>query len=81
METTIQKWGNSQGLRVTKKLLKEVGMETGDPVNVTVRRDSIVIRKADKKTPTLKELLAKIPKGYQHRDEDLFGKPMGKEVW
>ena len=80
-KTTIQKWGNSQGLRLAKDLLEEAGLKTGAQVNVSVQKDAIVIRKANKSTPTLKELLARIPKGYIHKHEDLFGKPVGKEVW
>lgn len=81
METTIQKWGNSHGLRVAKDLLKEAGLQTGTLVNVSVVKDAIVIRKAEKKYPTLAELLAKIPKGYKHEHKDMFGKPVGKEIW
>ena len=30
MSTKVQKWGNSQGLRVTKALLDEAGIHVGD---------------------------------------------------
>jgi antitoxin MazE len=81
METSIQKWGNSQGLRLEKSLLNDAGLQTGTLVNVSVHKDTIVIRKAKPHHPTLEELVARIPKGYVHKHEDLFGKPMGKEVW
>ena len=81
MTTTIQKWGNSQGLRISQVLLKEVGLSAGDPVEVVVKNNSIVIRKDSRKYPTLEQLVAKIPKGYKHKHKDLFGKPVGKEVW
>jgi antitoxin MazE len=81
METTIQKWGNSQGLRLAKDLLEEAGLKTGTRVHVSVKRNEIVVRKSGKHIPTLEELVAKIPKGYVHKHEDLFGKPVGKEVW
>jgi antitoxin MazE len=82
MQTTIQKWGNSQGLRLPQALLTEAGLKTGDAVQILIRNKNIVIRNANKQYPTLKELVAKIPKNYKkHKHEDLFGKPMGKEVW
>jgi len=81
MVTKIQKWGNSQGLRVAKDMLKAAGLRTGHIVNVSVKNNTIIIRKAAKSNPTLAELLARIPKGYHHQDKDMFGKPMGKEVW
>lgn len=80
METTIQKWGNSQGLRVAKDLLKEAGLQTGTLVNVSVLKDAIIVRKARKKHPSLAELVKRIPKDYKPSEYD-WGKPMGKEVW
>lgn len=32
----IQKWGNSQGLRLTKALLQETQINVGDEVSVSV---------------------------------------------
>lgn len=82
MQTKIQKWGNSQGLRVPKDLLKEIDLELGNTVNVSVLNNAIVIRKLEEqKTPSLKELLSKIPKGYKYDYPDMFGDPVGKEVW
>ncbi len=33
----VQKWGNGQGLRQSKKLLANVGIGVGDEVDVTGR--------------------------------------------
>jgi len=80
METTIKKWGNSQGIRLQQFLLKEANVHVGDEVSVYVQADSIIIKKKRKKRPTLEELVAKIPKDYKPMEYD-WGKPMGKEVW
>ena len=37
MLTKVRKWGNSQGLRVTKALLDEARIHLGDEVDVSVR--------------------------------------------
>lgn len=37
MVTTVQKWGNSQGLRLPKELLREAHISFGDEVNVVMR--------------------------------------------
>ena len=80
MRTYIKKWGNSQGLRLAKNLLDEADLQAGTPVEVSVEKQSIVIRKAPKQYPTLAELVAKIPKGYKPKEYG-WGKPVGKEVW
>lgn len=82
METKIQKWGNSQGLRLAQSLLKEVGLSMGDEVRVVVNDNNIVISKASVKYPSLEDLVKKIPKkSKKFKGGDAFGKPMGKEVW
>lgn len=81
MQTKIQKWGNSQGIRVSKELLKEIGLESGNSVNVLVDKDRIIIRKADGVNLTLAELVSKIPKNHKYKYPDMFGDPVGKEIW
>src|SRR6185295_19344449 len=43
MLTKIQKWGNSQGVRVPLRLLEEVKIAVGDEVDVTVQEGRIVV--------------------------------------
>ena len=45
MLTNIRAWGNSQGLYIPKKLLKEAQLEVNDPVELNVENGTIVIRK------------------------------------
>ena len=44
MHTTIQKWGNSQGVRLPKALLETVGLADNDNVEIVARGDEIVIK-------------------------------------
>ena len=46
MYATIQKWGNSQGLRIPKALLDAVGLRENDRVELMQRDDGIQIRRA-----------------------------------
>ena len=41
--TKIQKWGNSQGLRLAKQVLEDAHILVGDDVDVTVREGLIVV--------------------------------------
>jgi len=80
METTIQKWGNSQGLRLAQHVLKQAGVSVGDPVIISVQEDVITIRKPKRKKFKLSELIKQIPTGNKPYEHD-WGKPAGKEVW
>lgn len=79
MSTTLQKWGNSLGLRIPNQMAKELGVKNGSPVHLHRINDSIVIKPVRAK-PTLEELLA-LTKGKQnpHLDYNL-GEPEGKEM-
>jgi antitoxin MazE len=82
MTTKIQKWGNSQGLRIAKHLLEEAHISVGDDVEVMGKDGVIIISPAKRPIPKrdLKELVAKIPPGYKNVEVD-WGKPVGREVW
>jgi len=82
MVTKVQKWGNSQGLRVTKALLAEADIDVGDEVTVSVRSGRIIVESARKVRGRydLKKLVAKIPKNYRTEELD-WGAPAGKEAW
>ena len=80
--TTIQKWGNSQGLRLAKAILRQAQLNVGDEVDISVENGRIVIESATKVRGRydLQELLSKMPKEYQVEELDWDG-PVGKEVW
>lgn len=82
MSTTIQKWGNSQGLRLKKDILDTLNLSEGDSVRVFVRAGDIIISpdKKQVKKIDLRKLLSKTPKRSKIREVD-WGTPVGKEVW
>lgn len=47
MYATIQKWGNSQGLRIPKSLLLAVGLKENDRVELAQQDGALTIRKAE----------------------------------
>ena len=82
MHTKIQKWGNSQGLRLTKVLLEEIHATIGDEVKIYTQKGKIII---EPKRPvrgkfSLKSLVANIPGEYKSKEVN-WGKPLGKEEW
>jgi antitoxin MazE len=77
--TKIQKWGNSQRLRLSKHVLRRAGIAIGDAVQIIVSNCQITVKKTDSKYD-LAELIARIPKGYKSTEVN-FGLPIGKEEW
>ncbi len=87
MNTTLQRWGNSQGIRIPKPVVESMGLEVGAEIQVELSEDarSIVI------TPLVDER----PVRGRHNIENLiaesapdafadgydWGAPEGKEVW
>ena len=82
MVTKIQRWGNSQGLRLARQVLDDARMAVGDDVDVAARDGMIVIvpvRRIRGKQ-SLQELVSRIPKNYKPKEAD-WGRPVGREVW
>ena len=88
MFATVQKWGNSNGLRLPKSLLDALGIRENDRVELIQANDSITIRKVSAlKHKTLEERLidfyGKPIEGIERIDiaEHDWGKQEGREVW
>lgn len=82
MLTKVQKWGNSQGLRLSKDVLADAAMAVGDAVEVEAREGTIVITPARRirGRRSLAELVKEIPAGYRAEEFD-WGASTGREVW
>lgn len=80
--TEIKKWGNSQGLRISRELLAQLHMEVGDRVDVAVQDGTLVISPARRVRGghDLHDLVRRIPKGSKPKEVD-WGPPVGREEW
>jgi antitoxin MazE len=83
MQTTIVKWGNSQGIRIPKFLLDSVNLASNDEVEVTVKDDSIIIKKSAGRSrrESIKEIFEGYDGGYFNTEEIDWGEPKGDEAW
>jgi antitoxin MazE len=81
--TKIQKWGNSQGLRLAKQGLEDAHISVGDEVAVTARDGLIVVAPARRVRGkrSLKELVSRIPRKHYQTEKIDWGGPVGLEVW
>lgn len=89
MYATIQRWGNSQGIRIPKALLEALNIRENDRVELMPAKDSITIKKAA--VPAHKTLEERLTAFYgrpvdeiiriENGQEVEWGKAEGREVW
>jgi len=82
MLTRLQKWGNSQGLRISRELLAQADIDVGDSVEVSAHDGTLVVTPARRIRGgvSLEELVDRIPGAYTPDELD-WGPPSGREVW
>ena len=82
MITKVQKWGNSQGVRLSKDLLLDAEIDVGDAVDVAIRDGALVVTpiRRVRGGHDLRQLVRRISKGYKPEQLD-WGPPVGREVW
>jgi antitoxin MazE len=80
MSTRVQKWGNSQGLRLAKHLLERARISVGDDVEVIAGEEEILIKKVSRPRFDLAEMVSRMPRRYKVTEES-FGRRVGKEEW
>ena len=81
MQTSIQKWGNSQAIRLPKAILEIARLKENEPVQIFAEQDKIIIKKvADAKHKAIKERFEGFDGEYAFEEWNT-GEPVGKEVW
>ena len=81
MTTTIQKWGNSQGVRIPKMILHSVNWSENESIVIIVDNGKLIIEKAkEHKRKNIKELFKNYKGNYEPEEID-WGKPEGEEIW
>ena len=78
MKATIQKWGNSLGVRIPKVIAEDLMLENGSEVELIKESNKIVIQ--PQKKPQLKDLLQVISDDNRHGEVKTGGR-YGKEIW
>jgi antitoxin MazE len=87
MRTTLQRWGNSQGVRLPKSIVDSIGLRIGEPLILEVSGDDckITISPAIELRPVrgryrIQDLIAESAPDAFAGEHD-WGKSRGKEVW
>lgn len=82
MLTKVQKWGNSQGIRIPKAVLNETNIMVGDEVDVSAEADKIVIQIKNRIRGKylIQDIVAEMPPDYESQEFE-WGDAEGQEQW
>lgn len=80
MEIRLQKWGNSDGIRIPSNILKSLNLKTNDLLELKQVEDKIIISKSEKKKIDLKERFETY-NGQNLAQEFVWDDPEGNEIW
>ena len=80
MQAVVQKWGNSQGIRLPKKILKDLGIDINDKIEISLNDGEIILRKV-KKYIDLDDLFKDYKGDYREdfAEFEFFGEAQGRE--
>ena len=83
MPTTVQKWGNSLGIRIPKAIAEQVRLENGTEVEFDTSGGVLTVRPKRRRRRRSKYTLAQLLAGWKgpspHRDLDR-DPPVGREL-
>jgi len=82
MLVKVQKWGNSQGIRLSKEILAQANILVGEDLELFSSKNQLIIKPIRKVRGkyNLQDLVSQIPNDYQVKEED-WGIAIGQEVW
>lgn len=86
--TAIKKWGNSQGIRLSKEIINRTNLKESDEVGISIDNGKIIIEKISK--PKYPNLLERLEAYYGKTIDEIYvedsheidtGVPEGNEIW
>ena len=80
MEAKLQKWGNSDGIRIPSSILKTLNLRTNDKVDLICEEDKIIITKSKIKKVSLEDKFKEY-NGKNLSKNFIWDEKVGKEIW
>ncbi|MCP9774039.1 AbrB/MazE/SpoVT family DNA-binding domain-containing protein [Cyanobium sp. HWJ4-Hawea] len=80
MQTKVQKWGNSLGVRIPRGIAEELGLGAGAEVSLTAKDGEMVLRRSAPSRLRLADLLAGVTGDNIHSSID-SGDAVGAEAF
>ncbi len=87
-QTVIRKWGNSQGIRLSKEILSQMNLQEDDTIGISIYDGKMTIEKVNK--PKYLNLQERLEAFYKRPIEEIYvestqevdvGEPVGNEQW
>ena len=88
VQTNIRRWGNSQGIRLSKEILAQMDLQENDTVGIKIYDGKMTVEKINK--PKYLNLAERLEAFYKRPIEEIYvestqevdaGDPKGNEIW
>ena len=88
IQTNIRRWGNSQGIRLSKEILAQMDLRENDTVGINVYDGKMTIEKVNKSKYL--NLAERLEAFYKRPIDEIYvestqevdvGDPVGNEIW
>ncbi|TDM21602.1 AbrB/MazE/SpoVT family DNA-binding domain-containing protein [Macrococcoides canis] len=80
MQVSLQRWGNSQGIRIPKSIVNEMNLDKNQKFDLTMQDEKIILTKQQQNVSLIRELFENYKTENKQSEFD-WGKPRGNEVW
>ena len=80
MQTRVQKWGNSLGVRIPRSLAEQIGLGAFSAVSLSAKDGELVVKPALPTRLSLDELLAEVSDSNLHSSVET-GSAVGAEIF
>ena len=88
IQTNIRRWGNSQGIRLSKEILAQMDLRENDTVGINIYDGKMTVEKINK--PKYLNLAERLEAFYKRPIDEIYvestqevdvGDPVGNEQW
>ena len=88
IQTNIRRWGNSQGIRLSKEILAQMDLRENDTVGINIYDGKMTVEKVNK--PKYLNLAERLEAFYKRPIDEIYvestqevdvGDPVGNEKW
>ncbi len=87
-QTNIRRWGNSQGIRLSKEILTQMNLQEDDAIGINIYDGKMIVEKINK--PKYLNLTERLEAFYKKPINEIYvdstqevdiGDPKGNEIW
>lgn len=88
IQTNVRRWGNSQGIRLTKEIMSQMKLQENDSIGINIIDGKMTVEKINK--PKYLNLAERLETFYKRPIDEIYvestqevdvGDPKGNEMW